>query len=165
MPTFFCRWENGDISFVSAKDQNTAIILLDEVANAEGMPITVVRDFMVHFHLTDDGTLELEGFGEALEEAVWNVYPKLEKTIDRLYDSNPSFQRSGPHTEEEKKIIRRAVSAERKRAKRRKAPVPQTLKGREIKEQMDAPTVLIEKYVNMAAKEKLRRFKPKGKPS
>lgn len=40
MPTFLCRWENGDISFVSARDKDTAIILLDEVANAEGMPIT-----------------------------------------------------------------------------------------------------------------------------
>lgn len=165
MPTFLCRWQNGDISFVSARDKNEAIILLDELANAEGMPITAVRDFMVHFHLTDDGTLELEGFGEASEEAVWKVYPKLEKAIDRLYDNNPSFQRSGPHTEEEKKIIRRAVSAERKRAKPRKAPLPQTLKGQEIKEQMDAATVLIDKYVKMAAKEKLKRFKPKEKPS
>lgn len=165
MPTFLCRWQNGDISFVSAKDKDTAIILLDEVANAERMPISVIRDFMVHFHLTDEGALELEGFGDATEDAVWKVYPELEKAMDRLYESDPYFERSGPHTEEQKKIIRGAVSVERKRIKPRKAPVPQTLKGQEIKEQMGAPTVLIDKYINMAAKEKLKGSKPKGKPS
>ncbi|MDA2925243.1 hypothetical protein MYX65_11450 [Acidobacteria bacterium AH-259-L09] len=62
MPLYMCRWENGDVSFVWAVKKDAAIEALDEVANAEGYPIIPIHDFMVHFHLTDDGELQFEGF-------------------------------------------------------------------------------------------------------
>lgn len=35
---------------------------------------------MVHFHLSDEGEIELEGFGEAAEDALFQLaYPVLDK--------------------------------------------------------------------------------------
>ena len=67
MPLYLCRWPNGDCSVVWDSTKGAAVELLDEIANAEGCPLTPIRDFMVHFHLTDEGRLQLEGFGEATE--------------------------------------------------------------------------------------------------
>jgi len=50
-----CRWPNGDFSFVSARNKSKAIEALDEIDNAEGCPLAVVEDFMVHFYLDDGG--------------------------------------------------------------------------------------------------------------
>ena len=69
MPLYLCRWPNGDCSFVQAATKGEAIELLDEIANAEGCPLTSVQDFMVHFHLTDSGELVFEEFGEITEDA------------------------------------------------------------------------------------------------
>ena len=67
MPLFLCRWPNGDCSAVLARSEQDALIKLDEVANAEGCPLVRLDDFQVHFHLTDDGELALESFGEVPE--------------------------------------------------------------------------------------------------
>ena len=63
MPVFMCRWPNGDLSFVSARNREDAIITLDELDNAEIAELRQVRDFMVDFRLTDRGDLELQSFG------------------------------------------------------------------------------------------------------
>ena len=67
MPLFLCRWPNGDCSVVLASSEQDALIKLDEIANAEGCPLVRLDDFQVHFRLTDDGELTLEGFGEITE--------------------------------------------------------------------------------------------------
>jgi hypothetical protein len=36
MPLFLCGWENGDCSFVAAPTKDAAILMLDEIGNAEG---------------------------------------------------------------------------------------------------------------------------------
>ena len=81
MPLYLCRWPNGDCSFVLAPNKGAAIEALDESANAEGCSLTILRDFMVHFRLSDSGELEFEGLGEATEKAVFEqAYPVLEET-------------------------------------------------------------------------------------
>jgi hypothetical protein len=63
----FSHWENGDFSVVQAWNKGQAAERLDEVANAEGLPLHVLSDFLVHFKLTDEGEIELEEFGEEFE--------------------------------------------------------------------------------------------------
>jgi hypothetical protein len=61
---FMCRWMNGDVSFVSARTKEDAIVMLDEWDDAEGAEISQIRDFIVDFRLNDEGDLELAEFGE-----------------------------------------------------------------------------------------------------
>ena len=77
MPVFSCRWPNGDLSFASACNKEDAVDLLDEVGDASGAELRVVREFMVHFHLAGDGASELEGFRKVSNEAVGTAYPLL----------------------------------------------------------------------------------------
>ena len=70
MALFLCRWPNGDCSVVLARDETEAIERLDEVANAEGCPITELENLQIHFALTDEGRLALERVGETTED-VW----------------------------------------------------------------------------------------------
>ncbi len=35
MAVFLCRWPNGDISIVSARNKDDAIVKLDEIGNAD----------------------------------------------------------------------------------------------------------------------------------
>ena len=161
MPLYLCRWPNGDCSFVQAATKGEAIELLDEIANAEGCPLTSVQDFMVHFHLTDSGELVFEEFGEITEDALFDTsYPVLAKA---LLDA-PRDEQSGQPTAEGAETIKAAVVQERQRVKRKKVPQPQTEQGRRIKSQTDAPTRLVDRIVRTVGKEKLERFCGQGKP-
>ena len=97
MPLYLCRWPNGDCSLVLAPNKRAAIEILDESANAEGCSMTVGRDFMAQFHLSDSDELELESFGEATEEAVFEpAYPVLEETrLNVPCDENGSLTLEG----------------------------------------------------------------------
>jgi hypothetical protein len=70
-----CRWPNGDVSFLSARNREDAIIALDELDNADLAELRQVRDFMVDFPLADSGALELQAFGEKLPGA--DMGPRL----------------------------------------------------------------------------------------
>jgi hypothetical protein len=59
-----CRWPNGDLSFVSARNKEDAIIMLDEWDNAETAEVRQIQNFMVDFRITDNGELEFQAFGE-----------------------------------------------------------------------------------------------------
>ena len=61
-----CRWPNGDLSFVSARNKEDAIVMLDEWDNADLAELRPIRNFMVDFRLTDRGELELQEFGEGV---------------------------------------------------------------------------------------------------
>ena len=37
MPVYLCRWPNGEVSIVQARDKTDAIFRLDEFDNAEGL--------------------------------------------------------------------------------------------------------------------------------
>ncbi len=161
MPVFMCRWSNGDFSFVSASDKSKAIEALDEIANAEGCPLSVVEDFMVHFRLEEDGTFELDGFGEVTENTIWKEYTILDETLDRIFQE----VKGEPLTREDMQVIGEAVSKERERVKAKQMKQPATHLGQEIKKVMDVPTSIIDQEIKEAAIEELKEFKPKGKPN
>jgi hypothetical protein len=56
MPLYLCRWPNSDVSVVQARNKTEAIIRLDEFENAEGAQIIRLSDFLVDFHLSDEGS-------------------------------------------------------------------------------------------------------------
>jgi hypothetical protein len=76
MPVFMCRWPNGDVSFVFARNKEDAIITLDEFDNAELAKLVQIGSFMLDFRLTDDGELVFQGFGEDCQaEIMQRAYP------------------------------------------------------------------------------------------
>jgi hypothetical protein len=156
MALYLCRWENGDFSIVQANNKEHAIEMLDEVANAEGMPLYAIREFMVHFRLTDEGTIELEEFGDDFSEYILDrVHPILGK----MHISPPDASAKN------KDEIRAAVQAERVRLKSKSVSEPDTEIGKRIKAQTDMPTSLINRHVQSRAREVLLKTKPKGRPS
>lgn len=157
MPLYVCRWGNGDFSVVQASNKDHALEMLDEVANAEGLPLHVIRDFMVHFRLTDNGTIELEGFGDDFEDHLADhIYPTLSEVQIAVH--------GGVGADESR--IRAAVEAERDRIKAKIPNAPDTEIGKKLKSEMDLPTVVVNKKVQAAAKEILRKTPPpKGKPN
>jgi len=62
-------------------------------------------------------------------------------------------------------VIGEAVSKERERVKPKGVQQPETNLGQEIKKATDAPTRMIESEIKKKAMEKLKEFKPKGKPN
>ena len=94
MPLLLCRWSNGDCFVVWARNKENAIVVLDQVANPEGCPITQVQTCQVHFTLTDRGELVLDGFGEGTKEEMLScAYPLLYEALqdacnDADYDGN-----------------------------------------------------------------------------
>src|SRR3954463_1227558 len=79
---FMCRWMNGDVSFVSARTKEDAIVMLDEWDDAEGAEIIQIRDFMVDFRLNDEGDLELAEFAESCRDTILEkAYPRLREAI------------------------------------------------------------------------------------
>ena len=104
MPVFCCRWPNGDISFVAARNRREAVIALDELGNAEASYIFTVAEFMLHLRLEDNGKLSFQGFGEVAHfEIMTEAYPLLESLLEL---SRPSSSQ-----------VRQAVREERRRLK------------------------------------------------
>jgi hypothetical protein len=114
MPTFMCRWENGDVSFVTASTKLDAVDILDEVAGAGLDDLVQVKDFSVHFGLGDDGELFLEGFGELTTEDVEEVYPILTDTKSEIYTLEEENQFEFMTQPSKEKMIA-AVKTERER--------------------------------------------------
>ena len=167
MPLFLCRWPNGDCSVVWARNTEDAIVELDQVANAEGCPITEVQTFQAHFTLTDHGALVLDGYGEGTkEEMISLAYPLLDEALqdtpadldDDAYESLPADRRAA---------IARAVEHERSRIDVDQTPTKEPLTGRgcDVKNQTDMPTVLVDRIVRRVATKTLKNFKGRGKPS
>ena len=137
---------------VKAPNKVQAIEYLDEVGNAEDCPVTVLRNFMAHFELNDEGEFELERLGEEAEgEIMRRGYPILSeaypdgkeavaKERDRLWPKEETRQKKGK-TE------------------------PETLAGRDIKAKSDMPTSLVNRIVKDTSKEALKEFRGKSKPS
>ena len=156
MALYLCRWENGDFSVVQANNKEHAIEMLDEVANAEGLPLYAITDFMVHFRLTDEGIVELEEFGERFGNHIRErVHPVVGELDVSPYDAAP----------EDIARIKAAVQLERDRLKAEPAPEPDTELGKQVKAETDMPTSVINRHVRTAAREVLRKTKPKGKPN
>jgi hypothetical protein len=155
MPVFLCRWPNGDFSVVAAPHRAAAIEALDEVGNAEGVPLRRMPAFQAHFRLNDDGELVLEEFGEATRDTIMSFcYPLLETAWQENRDRG-SQQGRDPDpdapTPEEHARIADAVARERERVKPVPGPTPRTEVGARITQQLDAPTAMIDRYTREAA--------------
>jgi hypothetical protein len=159
MPVFLCRWPNGDVSIVSARNKDDAVAALDEFDNADHAHISQLKEFLVDFRLNDEGRLELKQFGEAtLDEIMEKAFPELDKTLlsDDLDETSEAYTVA----------IRQAVELERKRLWKKKKRVKQakTEWGQEIQKQMGAAAVVADRAVERGAKEILKNFdsrKPK----
>ncbi len=126
---FMCRWPNGDVSFLSARNKEDAIIMLDEWDNAELAELRLIRDFMVDFRLTDKGELEFQSFGEDCQNEIFG-----------------------------KGNIRKAVEAERTRLVATKNPkLAETELGKTIQKQLGAPAALVDRRLKAVATEILAK--------
>jgi hypothetical protein len=135
---------------VLGRDEADAIERLDEVANAEGCPITKLSAVQVHFALTDDGRLALDGLGEETEREIYKFcYPDLGEALAAGKNVVGAVQR-------ERERLEHDPSAEN---------APATELGRRAKRQLDMPTTLVNRFVSRVAKRRLKSFKPPGKPS
>jgi hypothetical protein len=149
MPIFLCRWPNGDVSIVSARNKDDAIVALDEFDNADHAYISQLREqFLVDFRLNDDGNLELNEFGEStLNEIMEEAFPELEKTQS-----------------EDPAVIRQAVELERTRlwGKKKKTKQAKTEIGQRLQKELGAAAVVADRAIEREAKEVLKNFKTKN---
>jgi len=155
-----CRWPNGDLSFVCARNKEDAIIMLDEWDNAELAELRQIQNFMVDFRLTDDGELELQAFGERSLDDIWDrAYPLLSQTrLDALSNSAGDLTFSG------KEMIRKAVQAEKQRLTgKKKRKLADTELGKSVQNQMGAPAALVNRYVKQVATEVLKKSPTSGR--
>ncbi len=165
MPLYLCRWPNGDCSVVWARTKEDAIVELDQVGNAEGCPITQLRQFQVHFRLTDDGKLEFESLGEGTSEQLFALaYPVLDHTLAEVYGEGDGNQET--FTPEQQARVQAAIEQERERvhADLEDIAEPETEMGHDIKKQTSMATPLIDRIVHQTAEEILKDFKGQGKP-
>ena len=104
----------------------------------------------------DEGTVELEGFGEFFDDYVReHVHPVLGALGISSCDAAP----------EESTRVREAVKMERKRVKAKEVPEPDTELGKQIGAQLDMPTSIVNRHIRTETKKLLEKSKPKGKPS
>src|SRR5215470_18633016 len=94
MPVYMCRWENGEVSVVSAKSKKDVCLLLDELAEVEPDDLHPVSDFMLSFKLTDNGALdEVSEMGEDTQELFnQTIYPVLfqaKMKVDSASEATP----------------------------------------------------------------------------
>jgi hypothetical protein len=112
MPTYMCRWPNGDVSFVVAADKEEAASIgrLDEFGPVEDWMLTPVPDFfMMDFRLKEDGSLELEQIGEELSEF---IYERAYPVLNRVFIEHPGAEEN---TDVYVQAVKDAVVMERQR--------------------------------------------------
>lgn len=172
MPLFACRWPSGDVSFVMAASREAAIEQLDEIANAEGLPLVQIPRFMLHLKFTeslklipsDFGVqhfLELEGLGEDTDDVVWQkLYPTLYETKQAIWEEQDADNRQTMTVEQEQRI-RAAVQAERERLDSPEKAMAQTEIGQQLQHMTDMPASMVDKMVGSAAKQRLQEWDPK----
>lgn len=139
MPIFACRWPNGDLSIVAAKDRDDAICRLDEIDDAETAHVFRVDEFLLDLNLLDDGTLATDDahrFGEVCgPEIMTNAYPTLWAARGNLSSSATDQEAS--------RVMTEAAQQERNRI----GPVPASLpidpKLRALKEVSEMPDALL----------------------
>ena len=124
MSLYICRWQNGNVSAVSAASRENAILLLNEIGNADACELFPVTDFMVHFRLKDEADniegaspLELQEFGgetlDMLFDRVYPVYAKASMDSVEAWTDDESVQSA--KVEEVLRNLNDALAAERTR--------------------------------------------------
>ena len=146
MAVYMCRWENGDVSFVSASSKKDACFFLDEFGDAELEDVHLAKDFMVSFRLTDDGEVELAEIGENTDDLFREkIYPVLDRV-----QMEECGGRDEP-TAKGKRRIREAVQQERTRlAGTMKRRVSKDPEARIAQELMKTSSVVAERHAEIA---------------
>jgi hypothetical protein len=134
VPLYICRWQNGDFSAVSAASKEDAIILLDEVDNAEVAELFPVKNFMVHFRLKKEADdldemvpVELEDFGEdtmdMLCERVYPIYHKISMAVEEELPEDETAEIPQERIDAAFKRLNDALTTEKNRQWGAKEPV------------------------------------------
>lgn len=147
MPVYLCRWPNGAISIVQARNKTDAIIRLDEFDNADTSEITKLDKLLLNFDLDDEGCLELNQIGEGCENEIrGRAYPELEAAW-----GSDELQGLDDTSEEYRAKVLKLVNHERTRQwdaqKDKKVRPPKTELGKRIQEKTGAATVLVDQLV------------------
>jgi hypothetical protein len=151
------------LSFVGAINKEAAVEQLDEIANAEGCPITQGPEFQIHLKLTDNGGFAFKGWGEFTEDLVWHkLYPRLYDAWRFVWDDQEQTNDSTLKAEQEERV-RRALQEERERVQPKDVSPPDTEIGKDLKRMSGMPTSLVNKIVRQSSAERLKNFKPQGK--
>jgi len=159
MPVFMCRWPNGDVSFVSARNKEDATIALDEFDNAELATLSKLDSFMLDFRLGDDGDLVLQGLGEECQsEIMERAYPVLAKALD---DAPRTVE--GELTAKGKRMVSIAVAEEKKRTIRKTPKVADTELGKLLQKQLGASRALVNRRMEDVASRVLERLPTSGR--
>lgn len=154
-----CRWPNGDLSFVFGHNKEDAIIMLDEWDNAELAELRQIQDFMVDFRLAEDGSLELQAFGERTWD---NVFEKAYPLLSAARQKAPT-NHLGEVTPSGAEMIRQAVKAETRRLDGKKEPkLADTELGKSMQRRLGASAVLVNRAVKKAASETLKKLPISG---
>jgi|GEM_PF-1774541 len=82
MRAFLCRWPNGDLAIVGARDPEHAIVILDQLGDATEAALFETENLLIDFELDDQGHLKLNRFGDRLhDEVMEQAYPLIRKAI------------------------------------------------------------------------------------
>jgi hypothetical protein len=170
MPLFICRWQNGDLSAVSASSREEAVELLDEVGNADVAELFTAKRFMVHFQLKkqvdnveEPVPVDLEGFGEetydTLRERVYPVYNKASMRIHNNLHAHNDVPKEEYDTA--LKALNDALAAERMRSVDSKKPElsdnPDVAK---LQKQVDVPRAMAEQIVKQRRRRAISEMPP-----
>lgn len=160
MAVFLCRWPNGTISIVEAKNKTDANLKLNEFGNADEANLFRLREFLMDLRLTDEGALELNyemgevGFGdETISQIMEDAYPNLGEALDS----------------DDEGVIRKAVELERNRlwGKKKNLPEPKTEWAKRVQKSIRSSAVYADRVVERTGDKILKKFRPpkKGKPN
>jgi hypothetical protein len=162
MAIYLCRWPNGEFSIVKAATRSNAIEKLDEWGNAEQAIISRMTNCMFDFRLRDDGQIELANVGEATDgEIMETCYPVLGQAL-----ATAEWDETGSdHLEKGRNEIRDAVASERTRLWDSQPPGKdaETELGRQIQKQTGAASVIVNRAVRQAAKNRLQSREGEGR--
>jgi len=170
MAVFLCRWPNGDISIVEAKNKTDANLKLDEFDNADHAELYRMKEFLMDLKLTDDGALEINhdegmaGFGEdTINQIMEKAYPQLNSVslsdeAEQLSEGDPKYGQ----------LVRKAVKDERERlwGKKKDLPEPKTEWAKGGQRSMRSSAAYADRAVEREGKKVLKKFNPPkgGKP-
>lgn len=146
---YLCRWPNGEFSVVKADSKRDALVQLDEWAGGEPEWLMPLETFMADFRLDDDGTIELNEFGEETNGFIReHCYPELEAVLA----SNSIELDPGQYSPVSKALVKAAVDRERTRLwKNLPAGTPAgTELGKRIQKTMGTTGAVADHYVKLA---------------
>jgi hypothetical protein len=158
---YACRWPDGDITLVFARNKTAAMARLDEVGNPDGLEIRPLNDMVIALKLTDAGRLELDhdtDWGAALNASGRDgdlgevEYPILTKARERI-DEETDGAVDEKYTPQQRARIAAAVARERKRVKRGNAPKASTPSIQQFAEREDIPVALAEQIAAQVERE------------